>query len=93
MDENQESETDDNQEPDEDEYDEEISILIEQVERLTAENAALIARIGECESSIAQLREHKHEPEPEPEPERLPEPEPIPTESHFWFRRIGGSAT
>lgn len=97
-DENQESENeDDNQEPDEDELiDQEIAALISEVERLTAENAAIISRVGECESAIAGLREHKHEPEPkpepEPEPERLPEPEPIPEERHLWYRHIGRSA-
>lgn len=95
-DENQESEqNDDNEEQDEDELiDAEIAALIDEIDRLSAENVALIARIGECESAIAGLREHKHEPEPkpepEPEPERLPEPEPIPEERHLWYRTIGG---
>lgn len=96
-DENQESENNDNKEPepepepDIEDIDEEINNLLGEIERLTAENAALISRVGECESAIAALREHKHEPEPEPEPEpKLPEPEPIPTENHIWYRTIGG---
>lgn len=81
-------------EPDIEDIDEEINTLLSEIERLTAENAAIISRLGECESAIAALREHKHEPEPEPEPEpKLPEPEPIPEERHFWYRTVGKRST
>ena len=100
-DEHQESDkTDDDTEPNEetdelDEADAEIAALLDEVERLTAENTALNARVGECESAIATLREHRHEPEPgpAPEPDRLPEPEPEPEDNHWYTRRIGKHAT
>ncbi len=85
--ENQESENEHDNQETEDELDAEISRLLDEVDRLTNENAALLARVGECESAIAKLREHKHEPESEP----TPEPEPVPQERHWYYRRIGGS--
>lgn len=86
---NQESEHDDPPENEEADTDAEIGRLLDEIDRLSNENASLNTRLGECESAIAELRQHKHEPEPEPTPEPLPEPEPIPVESHWYYRRIG----
>ncbi len=105
MDENQESEEEnEHQEPpeeseesglDESECDATIADLLDEIDRLIAENEQLRADLATHAGRLDELERTRHEHAPagqhEQQREQLPEPEPVPEERHFWFRRIGGS--